>query len=244
MRLLNILIDLFFIFPRGFFETKRRQCVETIFNASCRFASLAWLEEEMKVNWTAFTPPAQCKLRFWFSLNFIKRLCFLFSFSPFELLLLLLGVHGIKQSHWSSGSKPFFSSFCLSGAQRDSIRTSLTLSWGQSTVRAGGFTTSLSHAKKREEGRKKNLRVIQQDTHGAFPYIISCALCKNNPLLITKKGVVVIWIGHGSSWWDYNDLLASWEVSDFSLPSLCVHFPSRQNPAARLTVFLMQFYAS
>lgn len=37
--------------------------------------------------------------------------------------------------------------FFLSGSPPDSIRTSLTLSRGQSTVRAGGFATTLSHAK-------------------------------------------------------------------------------------------------
>lgn len=102
----------------------------------------------------------------------------MFLFSPVFWIWLLL-VPGIKQSHWSSGSKPFFFFFCLSGAQRDSIRTSLTLSRGQSSVRAGGFTSSLSHAKKR---KKKNSPSHPTRHTGAFPYIISCAVCKNNPL--------------------------------------------------------------
>lgn len=164
--------------------------------------------------------------------------CFLFSIS-FKLLLLLLGIRGIKPSHWSFGSKPFFPFFfffCLSGAQRDSIRTSLTLSRGQSLVRAGGFTTSLSHAKKR---RKKNLKSPNK-THGAFPHIISCALCKSNPLLI--KGPSLF-----ESVTDSHDgtIMIFWQVGTcLILLSSCSLSQSWKPPVARPTVFLMQFYAS
>lgn len=109
------------------------------------------------------------QIALWFTPNSRKG-------SPVFWIFFLYNYHSLGLSRVTDplGLSPFF---CLSGAHRDSIRTSLTLSRGQSSVRVGGFSSSLSHAKKR--GKKSPSHPTRHT--GAFHSIISCALCKNNP---------------------------------------------------------------
>lgn len=103
------------------------------------------------------SPKSRCKLHFdWLLIS--SEGCFVW---------FLFWVNELNQSHWSCGSKPSVLCFCLSGDQRDSIRTSLTLSRGQSSVRAEGFTTILSHAKISASINKTEELFLQSAAHFA-----------------------------------------------------------------------------
>lgn len=103
------------------------------------------------------SPISRCKLHFdWLLIS--SEGCFVW---------FLFWVNELNQSHWSCGSKLSVLCFCLSGDQRDSIRTSLTLSRGQSSVRAEGFTTILSHAKISASINKTEELFLQSAAHFA-----------------------------------------------------------------------------
>lgn len=103
------------------------------------------------------SPKSRCKLHFdWLLIS--SEGCFVW---------FLFWVNELNQSHWSCGSKLSVLCFCLSGDQRDSIRTSLTLSRGQSSVRAEGFTTILSHAKISAPINKTEELFLQSAAHFA-----------------------------------------------------------------------------
>lgn len=103
------------------------------------------------------SPKSRCKLHFdWLLIS--SEGCFVW---------FLFWVNELNQSHWSCGSKLSVLCFCLSGDQRDSIRTSLTLSRGQSSVRAEGFTTILSHAKISASINKTEELFLQSAAHFA-----------------------------------------------------------------------------